>query len=464
MADPAPTGGRVLGDFVVEREIGRGGMGVVYRAAHRKSGRLVALKVLEAHLTLLPSAVERFDREARAIAGLRHPNIVPVERVGECDGARYFAMELIDGPSLAEVIATLAARSRDGRRDDERLQEPAWRFEFDPFVMAARTVARVARALHYAHRRGILHRDVKPSNVLLRRDGTPLLIDFGLVFEEGLPALTRTGDLLGSPYYVAPEQCRGGHHSTDRRVDVYSLGVVLYELLALRRPFEGDNARDVIERIESGICPTPHRLRPEIPRDLDAITRRAMALRPEERYPTAAAFARDLELFLAGRPIEEETGGWRRSARAFARDHPRALAAAAALALLAGAGALWRARHPAERDAQALASARLLLESEASGVEVELYRGPGIGARGEAIAVTLPQRAPLALIPGRYSLRASAPGHVALVLEGDDAFELSAGATELRNLWLAPLVARLDVAFDDLAAGPAAGDVDGDGG
>src|SRR5262249_9203842 len=157
-----------------------------------------------------------------------------------------------DGPSLADVIATLAARGGDEPRADEALEEPARRFALDPFVTAARTVALVARALHHAHRRGILHRDVKPSNVLLRRDGTPLVIDFGLVCEEGLPALTRTGDLIGSPYYVAPEQCRGGHHSTDRRVDVYSLGVVLYELLALRRPFEGDNARDVIERIESG--------------------------------------------------------------------------------------------------------------------------------------------------------------------------------------------------------------------
>jgi hypothetical protein len=461
MADATPTGGRVLGDFVVEREIGRGGMGVVYRAVHSRSRRPVALKVLEAHLTLLPSAVERFVREAHAVAGLRHPNIVPVERVGESGGARFFAMELIDGPSLADVVETLSARARGEPPSDGELPEPARSFALDPFRTAARAVARVARALHHAHRRGILHRDVKPSNILLRRDGTPLLIDFGLVLEEGLPALTRTGDLVGSPYYVAPEQCRGGHGSIDARVDVYALGVVLYELLALRRPFEGDNARDVIERIESGAAPPLRQVRPEVPRDLEAIARRAMALRPDERYPTAAAFARDLELFLAGRPIDGDTGAWRRAARFFARDHARALAAGAALLLLAGAGALWRARNAAPRDALALASARLGLESEATGVEAELYRGDV--ASGEAIAVLLPQRAPLALAPGRWSLRARASGHEALVLEGERSFELAPGEVARRNLWLPPLVARFDVACDDLAAEPAAGDVDGDG-
>jgi hypothetical protein len=446
MGHASPPEGRVLGDFAIEREIGRGGMGVVYRARRRDGGQFVALKVLEAHLTLQPASVERFMREARAAAGLRHANIVRVDEVGECDGAWFFAMELIEGPSLADVITRGGFVRKDGGLD---------------FARAAATLAKVAHALHHAHQRGILHRDVKPSNILLRGDGCPLLIDFGLVREEGLPALTRTGDLVGSPYYVAPEQCGGGHAPLDRRADVYSLGVVLYELVTLKRPFEGDDARDVLGKIATGDCLPPRQRLAAVPKDLDLIVRRAMAPRPEERYATAGALARDLERFAAGRRVLAGSGAWRRAAAALVRDRAHVLIAVAGLALIALLLGLGGFGKSAPRSAAALGRAQLTLTCEDAGVVAELR--PEAGARGEVAVVALPQQAPLALAPGRYRLLARAPGREARELLGDQALELAAGATVVHHLWLAPFEKRFELAFDGRCAPPAVGDVDGDG-
>jgi len=462
MPHATPPQGRLLGDFRIVREIGRGGMGVVYEAVDDRRGRRVALKVLEAHLTLQRSAVDRFLREAHAAAALRHPHVVPVEHVGEEDGVHFFAMELIEGASLADVIAQLAARARDPAAEPpDDLRALLAPFVGNPFVAAAGTIAAIARALHHAHRNGVLHRDVKPSNILLRRDGTPLLIDFGLAREEGLPALTQTGDLVGSPYYVAPEQCGGGHATLDPRVDVYALGVVLYELVTLRRPFEGSHAHDVLAKIETGGAPPPRELRPDLPRDLDAVVRRAMARQPEDRYPTAAELARDLERFLAGRPIRARSGAWRRGATALLRARGRLAGAAAAGLLLVGALAVAHRLAPRDLEAAALAPARLTLETEQLGAIAEIFDGEF--AHGPARRVTLPQHEPLRLAPGRHALRLRAAGHDARVLEGARSIALAPGEERVVTLWLAPIAPRFALDLAPLAAAPVAADLDGDG-
>ncbi len=450
--------GRLLGGFQILREIGRGGMGVVYEAVDA-AGRRVALKVLEAHLTLQRSAVDRFLREAHAAAALRHDHIVPVTGVGEEEGVHYFAMELVDGASLAEVIAALAARARG---EPATLRDPQLvdRFSTRPFAAAARIIAAIARALHHAHEHGVLHRDVKPSNLLLRRDGRPLLIDFGLAREEGLPALTQTGDLVGSPYYVAPEQCGGGHIALDRRVDVYSLGVVLYELLTLQRPFEGTSAREVLDKIEGGETLPPRQLRPDLPKVLDAIVRRAMALRPDDRYATAADLARDLERFVRGRPTRARVGEWHRAVASAWRSKPTrvAVVCAAVFVVALAAGRRFGALDPV---AWARSTARLTIESEPAGAIAELFDGE-LAVGPPSHRVTLPQLEPLRLKPGRHALRVRAAGHDACRLEGARALDLAADEQRVARVWLAPLFVRWTRELAPVAAPPAAADVDGD--
>jgi hypothetical protein len=464
MPHATPPQGRLLGDFRIVGEIGRGGMGVVYEAVDG-GGRRVAVKVLEAHLTLQRAAVDRFLREAHAASALRHDHIVAIERVGEEEGVHYFAMELVVGASLAELVAALSARGRGGTGAGEetlaslaeRAPELLERFLARPFEESARAAAAIARALHHAHERGVLHRDVKPSNVLLRRDGTPLLIDFGLAREEGLPALTQTGDLVGSPCYVAPEQCGGGHARLDARVDVHGLGVALYELVTLRRPYDGECARDVLDRIAAGDAPSPRRLRPELPRALDAIVRRAMATRPADRYPSALELARDLERFLRGRPT-----------RALALERRRALGRAlrsrgarvAAVGLALFLAAFFLTRRVAERVAFARSFARLVLESDEDGVVVELFEGERAVGRPTHV-VTLPQQEPLRVAPGRHALRVRAADHDERVLEGARALALAPGEARVASVWLPPLALRWVREVGPLAAAPRALDVDG---
>ncbi len=300
--------GAVLGDFRVVREIGRGGMGVVYEAEQLSLRRRVALKVLSAHVTLAREEVERFRREASTAARLRHPSIVEIHAVGETDGAHYFAMELVDGISL------------------ESWEPPS-------IEMACRVAEQVAEALDFAHRAGVIHRDVKPSNVLLRADGRALLTDFGLAREEGLASLTRTGRFVGTPHYVPPEQAASGGAPADHRSDVYSLGVTLYEWLTGRRPFEGATAHEILGKILVTEPPRPSRIDPRISADLATIVLKAMEKDPALRYSSAAALAADLRALREGRPIAARPAGpWARNVR-WARRNP-AWATASALALL----------------------------------------------------------------------------------------------------------------------------------
>jgi len=292
--------GRRLGDFHLLEEIGRGGMGVVYRARQESLGRTVAVKVLPANLTLTQRQVDRFQREARAAARLHHPGIVSILTVGEEKGTHYFAMELVEGRSLAEELVRL--RADLGAVEDEPATLPGTR-EADYFATVADIVRQAADALQCAHENGVVHRDIKPSNLLLDRARKVKIVDFGLARDEEQGVLATTREGAGTPHYMSPEQARSQSRQVDYRTDIYSLGVVLYELLTLARPFEGTTSREVIDGILGREPARIRRLNRRVPRDLETICFKAMARSPKERYRTAAAMAQDLGRFLAHEAI-----------------------------------------------------------------------------------------------------------------------------------------------------------------
>lgn len=315
---PGPSAaGRRLGDFELVEPIGRGGMGVVHRARQVGLGREVAIKELPVGLFPTRNDVERFLRESKAAARLAHPAIVHVFAFGEDAGTHWFAMELVDGHDLARELARQAERA-NGEAGHECLLPPFGTPQYVERVVAL--VADVADALQHAHARGIVHRDVKPSNLLLQRGAGVKVADFGLARDAAQGALTKSTDLGGTPYYVSPEQARSLKDRVDHRTDVYSLGVVLYEALTLRRPITGATDREVLDRIATFHPPPPSSHQPRIARDLDAICVRAMEKDATRRYPTAAAFAEDLKRFLAHEAVSARLPGpMRRVARIAAR-------------------------------------------------------------------------------------------------------------------------------------------------
>ena len=275
-----------LGDFRIERRLGCGAMGVVYQALQVSLNRRVALKVLPAGLIGNTAAIERFHREARAAAKLRHPNIVTIHSEGIEQGVCYFAMEMIDGQSLDEVIDDLQRiKAGDAPRDEGLGQTRTTpcvlrdcRSPREYFDTVARLIAEVADALAYAHREGIIHRDVKPSNLILASSGRLVLLDFGIarVCEE--QAMTVTGSFVGTPRYMSPEQIRSDARARDQRSDVYALGVTLYELLTLRPLFDGQSREQVIAQILSAEPVRPRQIDRHIPVDLEL-----SAARPSRR-------------------------------------------------------------------------------------------------------------------------------------------------------------------------------------
>ena len=271
-------GARRFGKFILYERIGRGGMGVVYRAEEPGLGRLVALKVLHEGEDLDEQPLKRFQREARSVALLRHPNIIPIHEFGEAEGRHYFTMDLIQGSDLAS------------------------RF-LDPRT-AAEAVRDAARAVHYAHQHGIVHRDLKPGNVMLDDAGRLYVMDFGLARTLRVDSkVSSTGVAIGTPAYMAPEQA-AGDPDVGPLADVYALGATLYSLLARRAPFDGDSPADVMLRV---LMEDPPRLRSlvrEAPADLETIAMRAMEKEPARRYENAEALAADLDRWLAGEPIQ----------------------------------------------------------------------------------------------------------------------------------------------------------------
>ncbi|MBX3743919.1 MAG: protein kinase [Verrucomicrobiae bacterium] len=313
---------RPFGDYQLLGEIARGGMGVVYRARQVTLDRPVALKVILSAHAASQEFAERFRVEARSAAGLDHPNIVPIYEIGEREGEPFFSMKLVEGETLAERCAR-TWKGGDRRPDAHRIRQ------------FASLVATLARGVHYAHERGVLHRDIKPNNVLLDRDDTPYLTDFGLAKAiEADGGVTRTWALLGTPAYMAPEQARGEARSLTIAVDVYGLGAVLYELLTGRPPFSGGTSVETLRQVVDEDPRPPGRLNPSLDRDLETICLKCLEKTPPARYPSAAALADDLERWLCHQPIAARPSTPTERLRKWVRRRP-GMALAAASALLA---------------------------------------------------------------------------------------------------------------------------------
>ncbi len=293
-----------LGRYRLLRELGRGGMALVWLAQDTELRRPVALKILRPGLALERRHVDRFRREALAIARLKHPNIVQIHDVGEDRGFHFLAMEYVEGPSLARVIEALGKQRRWTAEELARSAGvPALARRGHTLEQAlAALLAPVAAALQAAHQDGIVHRDVKPSNILIRPDGTAVVADFGLAKSDGDPALSITGDTLGTPYYMSPEQAWLADVKVDHRTDVYSLGVCLYEALSGVRPFEAENVLGVFEKIRTSLAPALRSVEPRVSRDATAVVRKCMSRRPEDRYGSAQELDQDLRALAEGRP------------------------------------------------------------------------------------------------------------------------------------------------------------------
>jgi WD40 repeat protein/serine/threonine protein kinase len=364
-----PAVARQLGDFQLVREIGRGGMGIVYEAEQISLERRVALKVLPFAAMLDSKQLQRFKNEAHAAAHLHHSNIVPVYAVGHERGVHYFAMQFIDGQSLEAVLRELKherekslelggssleasretndTRKRgdntpttktEGRSSSHIHPSSLIRADRDYFRLIARLGIQAAEALEHAHQQGIVHRDVKPANLLLDNQGHLWVTDFGLAHSQGDLGLTMTGDLVGTLRYMSPEQVLAKRGLVDHRADVYSLGATLYELLTLEPAVSGQDRQELLHRIAFEETILPSRRRKGIPADLETIVLKAMSKEVESRYGSAQSIAEDLQRFLADRPILARRPTLAHRTRKWIGRHKALTAAAVALLLLATIG------------------------------------------------------------------------------------------------------------------------------
>jgi serine/threonine protein kinase len=367
-----------LGDFRLLREIGRGGMGIVYEAEQVSLKRRVALKILPLAAALDPRHHQRFLLEARAAACLHHTHIVPVHAVGSERGVPYYAMQFIDGCTLAQVLEQLRGRDRAGPADLLSAMTRASTCAGDSTGVSSprpasglasslgtssrdrayiRAVAehgrRAAEALDHAHGRGIIHRDIKPANLMLDAEGHLWITDFGLAQIQGDSRLTLTGDLLGTLRYMSPEQALGKRVVIDGRTDLYSLGATLYELLALRPVFVGEDRTEILRKIAQDEPAPLRKLNPAVPQDLETIVHKTLAKNPSDRYATAQELADDLGRFLDARPITARPPGALERLARWVRRNRAVVAPALAFLMAAGVAVvgglvwsnLWLNRH-----------------------------------------------------------------------------------------------------------------------
>jgi eukaryotic-like serine/threonine-protein kinase len=371
--------GTPLGDYRLLREIGRGGMGIVYEAEQLSLGRRIALKVLPFALTLDPRQLQRFKNEARAAAQLHHQHIVPVYAVGSERGVHFYAMQYIEGQSLAEVIRDLRQQatpnSMYGREPQasaaaanvtttyvpqaegedlvssvpraaetvKSISALATSYSADSrgfYRTAARLGIQAAEALEHAHEYGVIHRDIKPGNLMVDAHGHLWITDFGLAQFQTDANLTQSGDLLGTLRYMSPEQASGQRISIDHRTDIYSLGATLYELLTRRPPFEGNNRQTLLHQILNDEPQPLRTFQKSIPVELETIILKAMAKSPAERYATAREFADDLSRFLQDKPIQARRATTVQRLRKWGRRHPSIVWAMVVLCLLTAVGSL----------------------------------------------------------------------------------------------------------------------------
>ncbi|MFO1051112.1 MAG: serine/threonine-protein kinase [Planctomycetota bacterium] len=357
---------RLPDDFELLGELGRGGMGVVYKARQRSLDRVIAIKVLPASDLSAGDLLRRFHKEARSLARLRHPHIVSIHEVGETEGLLYFTMDFIDGVSLSEIVR---------------------RGEITP-ARAVRLLRQVASAIAYSHGQGVVHRDLKPANILVDRNGDAFVVDFGLAREvDGRGDLTLTGQILGTPAYMSPEQARGDGARIGESSDVYALGAILYECLTGGPPHTGRGLAEVVHAVLHVEPIAPQRVRPDVPRDLEIVCLKAMAKDPAQRYSTANALLEDLERFHDGRPIRARAPSLGYRIARLARRHARALGIgsvlAAALIAVFVAVVLPQVRPAA---ASTLAAAKELLErGEHRAASVLLDRARGQGGTPEVL-------------------------------------------------------------------------------
>ncbi len=357
---PTPTGQKLaspvpLGDYRVLREIGRGGMGVVYEAEQMLLGRRVALKVLPFAATMDARQLQRFQNEARAAACLHHPHIVPVYAVGCERGVHYYAMQFIEGQSLADVIGDLGVRIEEARKSGDlspnvslqsticnlRSNTPLSNRERSSYHAVARLGMQAAEALHYAHEVGVIHRDVKPANLMLDGNANLWITDFGLAQIQGDAQLTMSGDLVGTLRYMSPEQALAKRVLVDHRTDIYSLGATLYELLTLQPVFPGADRQELLRQIAFEEPIAPRRHNKSIPAELETIVLKALEKNPADRYATAKELADDLERFVKYEPIRARRPSLGRRLRGWCWRHKPLVWSAAVILIALAACAVY---------------------------------------------------------------------------------------------------------------------------
>lgn len=311
-APPWSLGDQVkyFGNYELLGEVAKGGMGVVWRARQQALNRTVAVKMIRSGLFADKDEVQRFHAEAQAVAQLRHPNIVNVHEIGEHEGQHYYSMDFIEGSTLAERCHGKAMNVRE----------------------AAELLRTVCEAVHFAHQRGFLHRDLKPHNIMVDSEGRPHVLDFGLAkrIDED-QSLTLTGAVLGSPSYMAPEQAEGRNDRVGPHTDVYALGAILYQMLTGRPPFLGRTAAETMMQVVQREPAAPSRSNPDLPRDLETICLKCLEKEPAQRYATARELGEELGRFLKGDPVLARPANFARKSTSWLRHHPAWLAGAAAL-------------------------------------------------------------------------------------------------------------------------------------